>query len=99
MSDLKKEFLDEVMDSKEVAEFLKMHVKTVCRLAKMGCIPAWKFRGVWRYSRTCLVAFLQGKPPNAIVTYLDSTGTKHRQHLTVPGPPKNDPAFTHTQDR
>ena len=34
----------QVMTSVEAAEYLKMHVKTVCRLAKEGKIPARKER-------------------------------------------------------
>ena len=44
----------QVMTSLEAAEYLKMHVKTVCRLAKDGKIPAKKVGSEWRFLRTVL---------------------------------------------
>jgi excisionase family DNA binding protein len=44
----------QVMTSVEAAEYLKMHVKTVCRLAKEGKIPARKVGSEWRFLRTVL---------------------------------------------
>lgn len=42
------EFLDEVMTTTELAEYLKMHVKTVSRLARIGQLPGAKICGEWR---------------------------------------------------
>jgi len=50
--------LDEVMTSVEAAEYLKMHVKTVCRLAKEGKIPAKKVGSEWRFLRAVLDRWL-----------------------------------------
>ncbi len=44
----------QVMTSVEAAEYLKMHVKTVCRLAKDGKIPAKKVGSEWRFLRSVL---------------------------------------------
>jgi len=44
----------QVMTSVEAAEYLKMHVKTVCRLAKEGKIPAKKVGSEWRFLRKVL---------------------------------------------
>ncbi len=44
----------QVMTSVEAAEYLKMHVKTVCRLAKDGKIPARKVGSEWRFLRSVL---------------------------------------------
>ena len=49
---------DKVMTSMEAAEFLKMHVKTVCRLAKEGKIPAKKVGSEWRFLRPVLEKWL-----------------------------------------
>ena len=49
---------DKVMTSVEAAEFLKMHVKTVCRLAKEGKIPAKKVGSEWRFLRPVLEKWL-----------------------------------------
>ena len=45
---------NQVMTSVEAAEYLKMHVKTVCRLAKEGKIPAKKVGSEWRFLRSVL---------------------------------------------
>lgn len=49
---------DKVMTSIEAAEYLKMHVKTVCRLAKEGKIPAKKVGSEWRFLRPVLEKWL-----------------------------------------
>lgn len=48
----------QVMTSLEAAEYLQMHVKTVCRLAKEGKIPARKVGSEWRFLRTVLDSWL-----------------------------------------
>ena len=48
----------QVMTSVEAAAYLKMHVKTVCRLAKDGKIPARKVGSEWRFLRTVLDSWL-----------------------------------------
>ena len=48
------ENIGQVMTSVEAAEYLKMHVKTVCRLAKEGKIPAKKVGSEWRFLRSVL---------------------------------------------
>jgi excisionase family DNA binding protein len=47
-----------VMTSTEAADYLKMHVKTVCRLAKEGKIPAKKVGSEWRFLRAVLDKWL-----------------------------------------
>ena len=48
------EQVSQVMTSVEAADYLKMHVKTVCRLAKEGKIPAKKVGSEWRFLRQVL---------------------------------------------
>ncbi len=48
----------QVMTSLEAADYLKMHVKTVCRLAKEGKIPAKKVGSEWRFLRRVLDSWL-----------------------------------------
>ncbi len=48
----------QVMTSVEAAVYLKMHVKTVCRLAKEGKIPAKKVGSEWRFLRSVLDGWL-----------------------------------------
>ena len=52
------EQVSQVMTSVEAAEYLKMHVKTVCRLAKEGKIPAKKVGSEWRFLRQVLDSWL-----------------------------------------
>ena len=47
-----------VMTSTEAADYLKMHVKTVCRLAKEGKIPAKKVGSEWRFLKAVLDRWL-----------------------------------------
>ncbi len=49
---------DVVMTSVEAAEYLKMHVKTVCRLAKERKIPAKKVGSEWRFLKSVLDKWL-----------------------------------------
>ena len=46
------------LDSVETAEYLKMHVKTVIRLAKEGKIPGKKIGSEWQFSRSVLDKWL-----------------------------------------
>ncbi len=52
------ELTNQVMTSLEAAEYLKMHVKTGCRLAKEGKIPAKKVGSEWRFLRSVLDRWL-----------------------------------------
>lgn len=52
------EVASQVMTSIEAADYLKMHVKTVCRLAKEGKIPAKKVGSEWRFLRRVLDGWL-----------------------------------------
>lgn len=49
---------DVVMTSVDAAEYLKMHVKTVCRLAKEKKIPAKKVGSEWRFLKSVLDKWL-----------------------------------------
>jgi excisionase family DNA binding protein len=40
---------DEILTIKEVASFLKVHERTVYRLAAKGDIPAFKVANTWRF--------------------------------------------------
>jgi len=55
------EFLDEVMTSNDVSEYLKMHPKTVAKLAKAGKLPGAKFGGEWRFRRSVLDSYLDSR--------------------------------------
>lgn len=42
--------MDEIITAPQVAIILKVHVKTVYRLAKQGLIPGSRIGGSWRFS-------------------------------------------------
>lgn len=54
------EFLDEVMNTADVSEYLKLHPKTVARLAKRGKLPGAKMGGEWRFRRSVIDSVLSG---------------------------------------
>ena len=46
--------VSEVLTVDQVAEFLRLHVMTVYRLAKEGKIPGFKVGNRWRFHKTAL---------------------------------------------
>jgi len=45
---------NDVLDANEAADYLKINVQTVRRLARGGDIPAFRVGGTWRFRRTWL---------------------------------------------
>ena len=43
--------MKEVMTPKEAAEYLRVHVRTIYRLAKSGQIPSRRVGGSWRFKK------------------------------------------------
>ncbi len=52
--------MDEVITPSQVAALLKIHVKTVYRLADMGVIPGNKIGRNWRFSKKAVLKLLSG---------------------------------------
>jgi len=50
---------DEVMNSKEAAEFLKITRNTLMKYVKEGVIPAQKLGWQWRFSKAALLKWLE----------------------------------------
>ena len=50
---------NDVMDTKETAEFLKISRNTLMKFVKEGSIPAKKLGGQWRFSRQALLKWLE----------------------------------------
>jgi len=50
-SELWRALVKEVMTPKELAEYLRVHVRTIYRLAKSGQIPSLKVGGSWRFKK------------------------------------------------
>ena len=49
---------DDVLDAKEVAQLLKVHQRTVIRLAERGELPAFRVGDLWRFRRTDVEEFI-----------------------------------------
>jgi excisionase family DNA binding protein len=43
--------MPEIMTTKEIARYLKLHEITICRHAANGNIPAIRIGGVWRFDK------------------------------------------------
>jgi excisionase family DNA binding protein len=52
--------LHEIMTTKEVAEYLKIHKITVCKYAATGKIPAFRVGRVWRFNRESIEKWVNG---------------------------------------
>jgi len=50
--------VDEIMTPSEVADLLKIHVKTVYKLAKQGSISGMRVGRSWRFSRSQILNLL-----------------------------------------
>ena len=44
----------EIMTTKEIAEYLRLHQITVCKYAAEGVIPAIRVGRVWRFDREAI---------------------------------------------
>lgn len=54
---MKEEFgMDEILTPLQVAELLKIHVKTVYRLAREGMIAGTRIGRSWRFSKSQILA-------------------------------------------
>jgi excisionase family DNA binding protein len=62
-SALKENIMDEILNIKEVADFLKLTTITVWKLAKDGTLPFFKVGNSYRIRKSDLMAFIEnGKP-------------------------------------
>ena len=52
--------VDEVITPSQVAALLKIHVKTVYRLAEVGVIPGNKIGRNWRFSKKSILRLVSG---------------------------------------
>jgi excisionase family DNA binding protein len=54
--------MDEIITPSEVAQLLKIHVKTVYRLAEQGAIPGNRVGRSWRFNKQSVLALVAGNP-------------------------------------
>ena len=50
--------LAQIMTTKEMAEYLKLHQITICKLCKQGKIPSIRIGGVWRFDKEVIDAWI-----------------------------------------
>lgn len=56
--------MEEIMTPSEVAALLKIHLKTVYKLAEKGVIPGNRIGRSWRFSRNDVLDLVSSKPMN-----------------------------------
>jgi excisionase family DNA binding protein len=54
--------MEEIMTPSEVANLLKIHLKTVYKLAEKGVIPGNRIGRSWRFSRSDVLELVSSKP-------------------------------------
>jgi len=52
--------MPEIMTTKEVAEYLKLHEITICKYAAEGAIPAKRIGRVWRFDKEIIDRWISG---------------------------------------
>ena len=56
--------MEEIMNPSEVAALLKIHLKTVYKLAERGVIPGNRIGRSWRFSRSDVLELVSSKSLN-----------------------------------
>ena len=51
--------LEEILDTDEVAKLLKVHPRTVKRLASEGILPGFKVGSQWRFRREAINEYIR----------------------------------------
>jgi excisionase family DNA binding protein len=55
---------EQIMEAKEVAKFLHLHLFTIHKLAREGKIPAFKIGNDWRFRRSSIEQWVRDKEKN-----------------------------------
>ncbi len=55
--------LQDVLIATELAELLRLHVKTVYKLAESGVIPGKRIGRSWRFNRSDMLKFIGNEEP------------------------------------
>jgi excisionase family DNA binding protein len=59
----KREFImPQIMTTKELAKYLKLHEITICKYAAEGKIPAIRIGRVWRFDKEAIDKWIGGGP-------------------------------------
>ncbi len=52
--------MPEIMTTKEIAKYLKLHEITICKYAAEGKIPAIRIGRVWRFDKEAIDKWISG---------------------------------------
>ena len=56
--------MPQIMTTKEIAKYLKLHEITICKYAVQGRIPAIRIGRVWRFDKDAIDTWIgEGTPP------------------------------------
>ena len=56
--------MPEIMTTREVSKYLKLHELTICKYAARGKIPAVRFGKSWRFDKDAIDKWIgEGTPP------------------------------------
>ena len=72
--------MNEIMTIKQVAEYLKVSPRSIYKLVKDGAIPTFKIMNMWRFERTKIDLWINGK--NGINNSFNvKEGDKHAESI------------------
>jgi len=57
---IKETIMPEIMTTKELAKYLKLHEITICKYAAEGKIPAIRIGRVWRFDKEAIDRWISG---------------------------------------
>ena len=58
---IKEYVMPEIMTTKELAKYLKLHEITICKYAAEGKIPAIRIGRVWRFDKEAIDRWISGE--------------------------------------
>lgn len=68
--------MEEIMTPSEVADLLKIHLKTVYKLAEKGVIPGNRIGRSWRFSRSDVMELVSSRSMNLSAHSNNSSETR-----------------------
>ena len=76
----------DVMTPSEVAELLRINVRTVYKLAAEGVLPGSRIGRSWRFNRNSILALIS-KPPTRSISAAPSPTEKRKARARLPARP------------
>ena len=67
--------MDEILTASEAAALLKVHKRTVYRLAEEGVIPGSRIGHRWRFSRSNILALVTKAGPGVLIEPIPGQAT------------------------